>query len=357
MPELKEIIMSNRRLKVGLIGYGVAGQNFHAPFIDAHPDMDLAVVVERSSEKARERYPYIEIVKDASSIFSNESIGLVVIATPNATHFSLAQQALQAGKHVVIDKPFVPTATEGAILIELAAKQNKILTVFQNRRWDGGFLTVKDLIEKEILGHVVEYEAHFDRFRNVVNLNAWKEKEQPGSGILFDLGSHLIDQALVLFGLPLSIIADVRSQRPGALVDDYFELNLMYENLKVTLKAGVLVKEPSPVFIVHGTKGSYVKYGLDPQEAALKQNVLPDAPMFGYEEKAWWGKLNTEIDGLEFAGPIETLPGSYKSFYENIYDSIMNGTKIAVKPSESLDVIRIIELARQSVEERRYIDL
>jgi scyllo-inositol 2-dehydrogenase (NADP+) len=342
-------------IQVAIIGFGSSGQNFHAPFIASHPGFNLSMVVERTTERAKQFYPHVKIVRHVQQVFESETIDLVVIATPNDSHFELAKQALEAGKNVIVDKPFVPTYKEGLELIALAKKQDKMLTVFQNRRWDGGFLTVKEILSKKLLGTVVEYEARFDRFRNQVNPMAWKEKQTPGSGILYDLGSHLIDQALVLFGQPSEVSADIRCQRPGALVDDYFELNLMYSQLKVILKAGVLVREPTPIFSIYGMQGAYVKYGLDTQEACLKAGGIPTDSDFGVEDKKFWGRLNTELNGIHSEGLLETLPGHYLSFYENIYESLISKQDPAVKAEEALAVIKIIELARLSHAEKRTV--
>jgi scyllo-inositol 2-dehydrogenase (NADP+) len=263
------------QIQVGLIGYGIAGQVFHAPMINAVPDLRLTKVVERHRDASHQRYPWIEVVKQADDLFQDAAIDLIVIATPNQSHFELAQQALLAGKHVVVDKPFTTTSAQAQQLIDLAQQTERILTVHQNRRWDGDFQTVKQVIDQGYLGRLVEYEAHYDRFRNTLKLGAWRESPDVGSGILFDLGSHLIDQAQVLFGLPQSITADVRVQREGAKADDYFEIGLDYGDLKVILKAGMLVRELGPHFILHGSEGSFIKYGMDPQEAALRRGLTP----------------------------------------------------------------------------------
>lgn len=340
------------QLQVGLIGYGVAGQVFHAPLINAVPDLKLTKVVERHGDSSRQRYPWVEVVKDADALFLDPTIDLVVIATPNSSHFELAQQALLAGKHVVVDKPFTTTSAQAQQLIELAQQTQRVLSVHHNRRWDGDFQTVKQVIEHEYLGRLVEYEAHYDRFRNTLKPGVWRETPELGSGILFDLGSHLIDQAQVLFGLPQAITADVRSQRAGATVDDYFEIGLDYGDLNVILKAGMLVREQGPHFSVHGTEGSFVKYGMDPQEALLRRGVTPSEPDWGLEPQAQWGTLNTQIGSLHFYGQVETIPGCYQAFYENVYQAIAQGAELAVKPSDARNTIRIIELARESNRER-----
>lgn len=340
------------QLQVGLVGYGVAGQVFHAPMINAVPKLKLTKIVERHGEASRQRYPWVEVVQNIDALLSDAAIDLVVIATPNLSHFELAKQALLAEKHVVVDKPFTTTSAQAQELIQLAHQTQKILSVHHNRRWDGDFQTVQQIARQGYLGQLVEYEAHYDRFRNTLKPGAWREASEPGSGILFDLGSHLIDQAQVLFGLPQAITADVRVQRAGVTVDDYFEVGLDYGNLKVTLKAGMLVREPGPHFILHGSKGSFVKYGMDPQEGALRRGLTPTESDWGQEPQAQWGTLNTEINGLHFYGQIETVPGCYQAFYENIYRAIVEGAELAVKPEEARNTIRMIELALASSREK-----
>lgn len=343
-------------IKVGLIGYGMAGQVFHAPVITAVPHLQLAKVVERRGQTSRERYPWVEVVRDAAALFEDEAIKLVVVATPNSSHFELARQALVAHKHVVVDKPFTLTSEQAQELIDLARQQNKVVSVFQNRRWDGDFQTVSQIVKQGCLGRLVEYESHFDRFRNYFNPErAWREEVGAGSGVLFDLGSHLIDQAQVLFGLPRMLTADIRSQREAGKADDQFELVLHYDNLKVTLKAGLLVREPGPRFALHGTEGSFVKYGVDPQEEALKRGRSPREPEWGMEPEAQWGVLNTQIGVLHFQGKIETVKGCYQAYYENVYQAITRQAELIVKPEEAKNTIRMIELAVQSNAEKRTV--
>ncbi|MBK8897410.1 MAG: oxidoreductase [Candidatus Competibacteraceae bacterium] len=347
-----------RDIEVGLIGYGMAGRVFHAPFITTVPRLRLAKVVERRGETSRERYPWVETVKDVATLLADDRIELVVIATPSASHFELAQQALRAGKHVVVDKPFTLTSDHAQQLIDLGRQQNKLVSAFQNRRWDGDFQTVCQILRQGLLGRLVEYESHFDRFRNYFSAErAWREQAGPGGGVLFDLGAHLIDQALVLFGLPQRLTADIRSQRAADAADDQFELILHYDNLKVTLKSGLLAREPGPRFALHGTEGSFVKYGVDPQEDALKRGLAPQGADWGAEPEAHWGRLNTQIGGLHFQGKIETLNGNYARYYENIYQAITGQAALIVLPEQAKNTIRVIELARQSHAERRTVDV
>lgn len=343
------------QIQVGLIGYGIAGQVFHAPIIQAVPSLTLTKVVQRHGESCRDRYPWVDVVNDVAEVVNDPQIDLVVIATPNSSHFSLAQQALAAGKHVVVDKPFTLTSAQAQQLIDFARQQQRILSVHHNRRWDGDFQTVKQLLESGYLGRLVEYEAHYDRFRNTLKSAAWREAGDLGSGLLFDLGSHLIDQAQVLFGLPQAVTADIRIQREGGRGDDYFELVLDYGDVRAILRAGMLVREQGPHFILHGTEGSFVKYGMDPQEAALRQGLTPADPNWGLEPQAQWGTLNTQLGGLHFHGQIETLRGNYPAYYDNIYKAIVFGAELAVKPEEAKNTIRLIELARQSSAQKRTV--
>lgn len=343
------------QIKVGLIGYGMAGRVFHAPVIQSVPNLRLKKVVERHTDEARKRYPWVEIVPDAAVLLQDEEIELVVVATPNSSHFEIARQSLEAGKHVVVEKPFTTTSRQADELIDLARRQNKVISVNQNRRWDGDFQTVKKILEGELLGRLVEYESQFNRFRNHPSPSAWKDEAGPGSGVLFDLGSHLIDQSLVLFGEPKMITADIRIQREFAKTDDSFELILHYENLKVTLKAGMLVREQSPRFILHGTNGSFVKYGLDPQEEALKRGLTPSESDWGTEPKEQWGMLITQTGGLDLEGQVKTMPGCYQGFYQNIAEVISGRAELSVKPEEARSTIRLIELARESNEQERTV--
>ena len=343
------------KVRVGLVGYGMAGRVFHAPVINAVAGLKLTTVVERRGEASRARYPWVTVVTDAAALFEDGEIDLIVVATPNPSHFDLARQALSAGKHVVVEKPFTVTSEQAQQLIDLARDKGRVLSAYQNRRWDGDFQTVRRLLETGYLGRLVEYEAHFDRFRNSLRPNTWKEKESPGAGVLYDLGSHLIDQAQVVFGLPEMITADIRTQREGGEIDDQFELILHYPGLKVTLKAGMLVREQGPRFILHGTEGSFAKYGMDPQEEALIRGLSPLEPEWGAEPREQWGRLNTQIGGLHFDGRIETIRGRYQAYYENIHDAIAHGAELIVKPEEARNTIRIIELAVESNEQKRTV--
>lgn len=346
-----------KSLKVGLAAFGMSGKVFHGPLLHAHPNFDLAVVYERSHEKSRHEYPYVKIVRNFDELIQDPTLDLIVINTPQDLHHSMCKAALLAGKHVVVEKPFTVTFAEAKDLIELAKAQGKLLTVFQNRRWDGDFLTVKKVVENKLLGQLVEYEAHFDRFRNFIQPDTWKEEVRPGGGILYNLGSHLIDQAIHLFGLPKSVFADIRIVRPEGKVDDCFELILDYQEIKVSLKSSYLVREEMPRYILHGTMGSFTKKGIDPQEEDLAKGILPGAENWGVEDPKFYGKLNTEIKDLHYQGILQTLPGDYRNFYNRLYDALIDNKELPMNPEDSMHGIRIIEAAIKSHEEKRVIEL
>ena len=341
-------------INVGLIGFGMAARVFHAPLIQANPLLRLTHIVQRHGDEAATAYPSATVLRDVEALLAQKSVELVVVATPNTSHFELGARSLQAEKNVVIDKPFAITTKDADELIALSRKTGRLLSVFQNRRWDGDFLTVREILEKNLVGRLAEYESRFDRFRPSVNAKAWREQASPGSGLLYDLGSHLIDQAVVLFGAPSGIYAEVGRQREGAAADDNIELHLAYSNLKVTLKAGMLVCEPSPRYVLYGTKGSYLKYGLDPQENALKNGGNPASAGWGAEPESDWGTI-TYCEGTLTRAKSPTLPGCYPNYYTNVAQAIRGEQELAVKPEQAREVIRLIELAQQSSAEKRTI--
>ncbi|MEO7121247.1 MAG: oxidoreductase [Ginsengibacter sp.] len=350
----------DKTIKVGLIGFGVGGQIFHAPVLTTVKGLELAKIRAVKPDQvsaAKMKYPQAEIVATAEEIINDKNIDLVIITTPNTSHYSLARQALEANKNVIVDKPFTINASEADELIALAKNKNLLLSVYHSRRFDSDFYTVQKTIENGLLGDIVELESRYDRFRNFLKPNAWREDDAPGTGILYDLGSHLIDQALTLFGLPESVSADLRIQRKGGKAIDNFELILHYHTIKVALKAGMLVREPLPRFILLGNNGSFVKYGLDVQEEALKAGFTSATKSnWGIEPPDIWGTINTDVNGQHFIGKIESERGNYSDFYLNIYNAIMGNENLIVTPLQARNNIRIIELAMQSAQERRTID-
>jgi len=331
-----------KQLNAAIIGFSLSGRVFHAPFLHTHPGFNLTKIVERSSQKSKEIYPYIQVVKDYQELLQDDDLDLIVIGTPNTWHYPMVKESLLAGKHVVVEKPFTPTVKEADELIEIARKVHRKIFVYHNRRWDGDFLTIQKLINEQKLGEIYEYEAHFDRFTPDLK-NNWRDEDKAGSGILYDLGSHLIDQAIQLFGLAKNVKSTIEAQRKNSPVDDYFRLELEYPHTKVILTAGMLVKELGPRFIVKGSKGQFIKYGIDPQEAALKEGQMPDTEDWGKEGKEHWGTLSTNNNEMK----IETLAGNYMGFYDNVYEAIVNNEETFVKPEETREVIRIIETAKR----------
>ena len=350
----------SNELNVGIIGFGMAGQVFHAPIIACVENLELKAIRtngQSNVEIAANKYPQVEIVSETAALLARKDLDLIVVAAPNETHYELAKAALEAGKHVVVDKPFTANSAEAAELIEVAESCGRILTVHQNRRWDSDFLTVRKILDSEMLGRLVEAEIHYDRYRPALRENTWKEKNSAGTGMLYDLGSHLIDQAQVLFGLPRTISADIRIQRAGGEIADNFAVTLDYEKIKVTLKAGLLVREPLPHYILLGERGAFVKYGMDVQEADLNAGKNPcEAGNWGVEPPELWGKLNTEINNLHFDGKIESEAGDYRKFYENVRDTIYGKAELNVTATQAMNTIKIIEAALKSDREKRVVE-
>jgi predicted dehydrogenase len=342
-------------INVGIIGFGFSGRTFHAPVIRSVAGLRLAAILQRSGNDAANAYPDIRVAHNVQELLSLDSIQLVVIAAPNTSHFDLTRQCLLADRHVVIDKPFATSHAQAAELVSLAEERGRVLSVYQNRRWDGDFKTVRDLVNSDALGRIALYESHFDRYRPQTRPETWREQAVPGSGVLFDLGPHLIDQALVLFGTPDTVSADIRAERSEALVDDAFDVTLQYPDKRVLLRATMLASKPGPRFLLHGTKGSYLKYGLDPQENALKHGETPDGTAWGEEPPEAWGILFL-AEGDKFSERmIPTKAGDYRGYYKNIRDAILGKAALAVTPQDALRVMRVLELAQHSSNEGRVI--
>lgn len=350
--------MSIANVRVGIIGYGLSGKVFHAPLLKANEGFEIVKVMTTREEEVMEDLPGVGIAYSAEEIFEDYTIDLVVICTPTESHYPLARAALQSGKHVVVEKPFVVTSAEAKDLIELARDEELLLTVFQNRRWDSDFLTLQECMSQGLLGEIHTYKAHFDRYRPEVK-QRWKEHSRSGGGVLYDLGSHLIDQALTLFGIPLTVWADVQSQRPGSTAPDYFHIVFGYETgLRVELRAGSLVIHPGPKFEVHGSNGSFIKYGFDPQEEQLKDGITPKDEKWGQEEEQYFAKVTTIVDhesGEQETFQVPSIAGNYDRFYDGVYDSIIDGASLPIHPTEVLEVIHAIELAIKSSNEQRVI--
>lgn len=324
---------------VALVGYGYAGRVFHAPLIAAVQGLQLRGIVSSRAGAVQADWPGVRVYDDLAGALRDRAIDLVVLATPNAVHASQAHAALDAGKHVVVDKPFTVTVAEAEAVVAHAERAGRVLSVFQNRRWDADFLTVRALIAEGALGEVTYFESRFDRFRPVVR-DRWRERDGPGSGLWYDLGPHLVDQALQLFGQPLAVTADLAIQREGGESCDYFHVVLRYERLRVVLHASMLVAANDLRFAVHGTRGSFLKYGVDSQEEALKAGVRPGSQGWGDDSRP--GVL-TVVDGdVQATREVPGEVGDYRRFYEGVWEAIRRGGRPPVLPSESVELMGLI---------------
>jgi scyllo-inositol 2-dehydrogenase (NADP+) len=345
---------------VAVIGFGLAGQVFHAPFVSAVPGLRLEAIVQRKGDAAQKAYPSARILRSVEEALKDSAVQLIVVGTPNETHFALAKEALLAGKHVVVDKPFAPTSAEAKELKDLAEKQGVVLAPFHNRRWDGDFLTVRKLLAEAAVGRLVTFESHMDRFRPLPRENTWKEGANSANGLLMDLGPHLVDQALALFGAPVGITASVRKDRDKTDIEDAFDITLEYPRLRAHCRSTMLAADPAPRFLLHGTKGSFKKHGLDPQESALVGGAK--VPRMGEgewlaEPESQWGTLTVapqlEEPGTLTRTKVKTELGDYRLYYANVRDAINGVAKLAVTPEDGYRTVRLLEMARESTLEKR----
>lgn len=335
--------MTKLPIKTAIIGYGFSAKTFHIPFIAGLDEFELCAISTSQKEAVEHDWPKVTHYFTAQELLSQSDAELVIITAPNDVHFNLAQLALESGKHVVLEKPFVTKLEDGQALIELAAQQQRILSVYHNRRWDGDFLTAKMLITQGQLGDVKSFESHFDRFRPQVR-ERWREQTTDGGGILFDLGSHLIDQALQLFGLPQSLSAQCLKMRDNSINVDYFNIVFHYADKQVTLHGDLYSPAPNKRFTIKGSIGSYEKLGLDPQEARLIAGVSPTVEGWGDETKDQYGLLYNERGSKA----IPTQSGSYQNYFVALSDSIRKQGAIPVDPQDALWTIKLIELAMES---------
>ncbi|MBV1787669.1 oxidoreductase [Marinobacterium sp. D7] len=339
-------------IPTALIGFGFSARVFHLPFLQALPDFRLSAVSTSRNDNLHLIDDSVSRYRDAQSLLAEDEAQLVIITTPNDSHYALARQALELGKDVVIDKPFVCSSKEGQTLIDLAQARGRLLSVFQNRRWDGDFLTLKSLIASGRLGQVRLLESRFDRFRPLPR-ERWREQPGRGSGIWYDLGPHLLDQALQLFGSPQAITARLACLREQCEVTDYFHVQLHYPQLEVVLNSSPYCASPNLRFHIEGSGGSYRKQGLDPQEDRLLAGVRPDRDEWAKETPEQWGQFS-DAQGSEV---VETLCGGYQHYYRGIADALLRGGQNPVPAEQALETIRLIELAQQSNEEGRRIRL
>lgn len=346
-----------KTINTALCSFGMSGWVFHAPFIDLHPGFNLYAVFERSKNLAKEKYPNIKTFRSLEDMLKDKAIDLVVVNTPNITHYEYAKKCILAGKHVIVEKPFTVTSSEAEELIGLAESFDVKLSVYHNRRWDSDFKTVKKILDKGVIGDIVEAEFHYDRFDPELSYKTHKETPTEGVGSLYDLGSHLIDQALQLFGMPKSVFATLDAFRKDSKVADYFDVKMYYDTHYVTLKSNYFVAEPLPSYTIHGKKGSFLKSKADIQEIELQKEIKPNTINWGIEPESEKGTLHIHKKGYFSKELVNTEKGDYRAYYDGIYNAIINNKPLPVTANEATDVIKIIETAIQSNKEKRVVAL
>ena len=344
-------------IKTAIASYGMSGKVFHGPLLKVNTSFEVRAVLERSKELSKELFPDAKIVRNYDAILNDSDIELVIVNTPDKLHYEMAKAAILAGKHIVVEKPVTLKSSEAEELAVLAKEKGVVFSVFQNRRWDADFRTVEQVIKEAKFGRLVEFESHFDRYRTTITPDTWKEEGDEYSGVLYNLGSHMVDQAFVLFGWPKAVTAHLKIVRKNGVVTDYYDIRLEYDEFAALLKCSYLVKDPGPRYTIHGEYGTFYKYGIDPQEETLKAGNLPEGEDWGREEPELWGTLVYEEDGEDVEELIETIPGNYTIFYDNIFEAIRNKAELLVKPEEAAMVLKILEACLQSNREKRTIIL
>lgn len=345
-----------KKIKTALLSYGMSGKVFHAPFLELHDGFELTGSWERSKKLIQTDYPNVKSYASLEELLADD-IELVVVNTPVETHYEYAKKALLAGKHALVEKAFTTTAAEAEELNAIAKEKGLKLTVYQNRRWDSDFLTVKQVVDQNLLGDIVEAEFHFDRYNPLLSPKTHKETVNAGAGVLKDLGPHIIDQALYLFGYPEAVHGDVRITRENSLVDDWFDISLYYPDKRVRLKAGFFVREAIPAYIVHGKKGTFLKQRGDIQEDVLKTGAKPNRTDWGTEAAEKEGLLHTEIDGEVLRKNIPTLQGNYYALFDGVYEAIAENKTEPVTAEDGIKTMKVIDAAYASSEQKKIIQL
>lgn len=332
-------------INTGLLAYGMSGKLFHAPFLSVHPGFNLSAVTERNAQKAHKDYPGITSYNSIDELMDDPSIDLIVVNTPNYSHYDYTRQALLKGKHVLVEKPFAATAEEAQALFDLAREVGKQVFVYQNRRWDSDYLAVKQVIDSGVLGKLAEVHIRFDRYRNTIGPKTFKEELVPATGLQYDLGAHLLDQAINLFGKPLNFYKILGLNRQGTKVDDYFHFHLEYpDSLQVFVCSSMLVPDPQAAFVVHGEQGSLVKYRADIQEAQLLKDIRPGSEGYGEEPVELAATLTRmNPDGSKRQEQLVSETGSYMPLFDGVYQGIVNNVPYAVTEEQVLTQLRILE--------------
>lgn len=344
-------------IKTGICSYGMSGKLFHAPFIANHPGYELSAIVERHNHDSKEKYPNAKLYRSVDDMFLDPSLDLVVVNTPTSTHYDYVKGALIAGKHVIIEKPFTIRVKEAEEVTKLAASKNLFLSVYQNRRYDGDFRAVKDVVEKKLLGEMREVEIRYDRYRPTYSGKPHKEGDVPGAGIIYDLSPHLVDQALQLFGWPKALFADSWKMRDDVVANDYFEMLFYYDKMRLRLKATCIARETIPAYALHGMKGSFLQHRSDMQEQQLQAGVTPSLQSWCPPPAGPDGLLHTEINGEVVKKQTISSPGNYMGYYDDVYKALTGKGNNPVVPEDGIKTIKIIEAALQSAKEGKVINL
>lgn len=345
-------------INAGIASYGMSGKLFHAPFLEAHPHYNLAAIVERHKEESRVKYPNSKLYRSFEELIADKSIQLVVINTPVQTHFEYAKAALNAGKNIVVEKPFTVTASEAQELDDIAKGKKLFLSVYQNRRYDGDFRAIKDVVQENLLGTLKEAELRYDRYRTGHSGKDHKEGDKPGAGNLHDLGAHLIDQAIQLFGFPEAVFADVFAMRDNMVANDYFEVLLYYPHpFRVRIKGTVFARESGYAYTIQGENGTFLQQRSDLQEARLQADEIPSLETWIPTPQGFDGILHTIINGEPVRKETRSEMGNYMDYYEEVYQALVNGAPNPVPASDAVLTMRIIDAALQSSKERRVISL
>lgn len=344
-------------INTALVSFGMSGKVFHAPFLATNPAYNLVGSWERSTKNIEAAYPGTKSYISYEELLADTSIDLVVVNSPNDTHFTYAKSALLAGKHVVVEKAFTVTAKEAEELDTLATNKGLKLAVYHNRRYDADFLTLQKLIQEGEIGTLQDVQISFERYRTTLSPKKHKESVSPGAGLLYDLGPHLVDQAILLSGMPLAVFADIRITRKVSIIDDYFTMLLYYPSHRITLTSGMLFMKEGPGYKVYGTKGCFIKNRSDVQEAELIAGKLPNSIGWGAEAPADYGTLYTDMNGIITNKVIPSIPGNYGIFYDKLADAILNNGPLPTSAAEATNVIRVLEAARNSAFNKRVVGI
>ncbi|HEX6193966.1 MAG TPA: Gfo/Idh/MocA family oxidoreductase [Chitinophagaceae bacterium] len=344
-------------IRTGICSFGMSGKLFHAPFIQSHPGYELTAIVERNKSESRQKYPSSKLYRSFDDLVADKDIQLIVVNTPVQTHFEYTKRALQSGKAVVVEKPFTVTTAEAEELDALAKANNLFLSVYQNRRYDGDYWSVKKVVGENLLGDIKEVEMRFDRYRPSFSGKQHKEGSLPGAGSLHDLGAHLIDQALQLFGWPQKIFADLRILRSDVQANDYFEVLLYYPGMRVRLKSTVIARETYYAYVLHGMKGSFLQQRSDMQEEQLLAGITPTIAGWCPPPPAPDGLLHTELEGEIISTKTTSAPGNYMGYYDDVFKALTGSGNNPVVASDAIKTMRIIESAINSAETGKVIAL